>query len=205
METDKTFLQEVDSEAEDQELSLPQYQIHSYPADFTLEILFQKWKDGEIRKDAFQRNYVWPQVRASKLIESFLLGLPVPPVYLYKDDTGDKLIVDGHQRLRSIVYFFSGIFGDPKGEEGGEEKLVPFALIGLHKKSPFLNTTYESLRKDDPTSWKKLKDSVLRSIIMKQLTPKDDTSMFEIFSRFNTGGMPLYAQEIRNCECRDGR
>lgn len=197
-DNDKSFLQPIASEDEDAEVSLRQYQINSYPADFTLEVLVSKWKKGEIRKEGFQRKYVWPQLRASKLIESFLLGLPVPPVYLYEErGTANKLIVDGHQRLRSIVYFFSGWFGDP--EEMSPEEIVPFNLVGLHEKSPYSNASYQDLEEKDPEALNRLKDSVLRSFIMKQTDPDDDSSIFEIFSRFNTGGMPLMPQEIRNC------
>ncbi len=196
---DRSPLQEIASEEEDQESALEPFVISTYPADFTLEVLVEKWTNKEIRKEGFQRRYVWPQVRASKLIESFLLGLPVPPVYLYKDkeDSG-LLVVDGHQRLRTIVYFFSGWFGDR--EEIPEGKLEQFTLIGLHEKSQFHNATFESLKKDTK-AMNNLKTSVLRSFIMQQLEPDDDTSMFEIFSRLNTGGMDLRPQEIRNCVC----
>lgn len=190
-------LQKIKSEEDDAELSLRSYDILNYPADFTLELLVEKWKKGEVRNEGFQRKYVWPKERASKLIESFLLGLPVPPIYLYEErGTGKKLIVDGHQRLKSIVYFFSGWFGDP---EVPEDKATTFNLIGLDERSPYADKTFQSLAEIDPEASVKLKDAVLRSIIMKQIDPDDDTSIFEIFSRFNTGGMALMPQEIRNC------
>lgn len=194
---EKSPLQEIESEQEDADAALQPYTMHTYPADFTLEGLVEKWKKKEIRKEGFQRKYVWTLDRASKLIESFLLGLPVPPVYLYKDrkDSG-LLIIDGHQRLRTIVYFFSGTFGDQ--EEMQEKDIVPFILTGLHKNSPFNGLSYKKLE-EDTKAFNDFNSSVLRSFMMQQIDPNDDTSMLEIFSRLNTGGMALNAQEIRNC------
>jgi hypothetical protein len=60
-------------------------EILSYPADFTLEVLVGKWKKQEINIPPLQRRFIWSQVRASKLIESFLMGLPVPPVFFYQE------------------------------------------------------------------------------------------------------------------------
>lgn len=190
------LFEEVRSEIEDEEMALRQYEILTYPADFTLEVLVSKWGKNEIRKTEFQRRYVWNHIRASKLIESFLLGLPVPPVFFYQDrDDSGLLVVDGHQRLRTLIYFFSGWFGDE--ESGGD--IVPFKLIGLNEKSPYLGATYDSLKINDISAWNRLNSAVLRSFIMKQLTPDDDTSIFQVFERLNTGGMILQGQEIRNC------
>jgi uncharacterized protein with ParB-like and HNH nuclease domain len=176
----------------------------SYPADFTLEVLVGKWKKGEIRIPLLQRRFIWNQVRASKLIESFLMGLPVPPVFFYQErGTNKLLVVDGHQRLRSIVYFFSGRFGEPIPQEAA----IPFTLIELDEKSPYLNATYNWLKENNEAAFNKLINSVLRSFVVKQLDPQDDTSIFQIFERLNTGGVILQGQEIRNCiyegECND--
>src|SRR5437867_3136068 len=101
----------VQSEASDSDYSPSSYEIVTYPADFTLEVLVQKLKDKEIHVTHFQRQYVWTQKQASKLIESFLLGLPVPPIFLYAEPDEKMLVVDGQQRLRSVAYFFEGWFG----------------------------------------------------------------------------------------------
>ncbi len=71
-------LEPVTSEDEDYQSAPADYNINAYPADFTLEVLHQKWSAKEIRIPEFQRAFVWKQVQASKLIESFLVGLPVP-------------------------------------------------------------------------------------------------------------------------------
>jgi len=188
------LFEEIPSEQQDNEVSLRGYDILSYPADFTLEVLVGKWKKAEINIPPLQRRFIWSQGRASKLIESFLMGLPVPPVFFYQErGTNKLLVVDGQQRLRSIVYFFSGKFGEPNEGE------VNFNLIGLDEHSPYLDTTYQKLRDENEEAFNKLNNSVLRSFVVKQIDPQDDTSIFQIFERLNTGGVILQGQEIRNC------
>lgn len=196
MAKDEIDIAPIVSEEEDSETALRPYEILTYPADFTLEILVDKWNRGEIRSPNLQRRFVWPPSRASKLIESFLMGLPVPPVFLYQDrDEGDLLVVDGHQRLRTIAYFFSGWFG-----EKDDPNKTPFNLTGLSEDSPFSGVSFQHLESTSPPTIKRLKDSVLRAYVMKQLRPVDnDSSIIEVFGRLNTGGMALQGQEIRNC------
>lgn len=195
MEKDEIAIARVQSEEEDSQTSLRPYDILSYPADFTLELLVNKWNDREINSPSLQRRYVWPMARASKLIESFLLGLPVPPIFVYQSrEDNSLLVVDGHQRIRSIAYFFSGWFG-----EENDPSREPFKLVGLNIKSPYLGVDFDHLKNTDPGAINRLKNSVLRAFIMKQVQPADDTSIIEIFERLNTGGMALHGQEIRNC------
>lgn len=196
MAKDEIDIAPVMSEEVDSETALRPYEILTYPADYTLEILVKKWGDREIRSPNLQRRFVWTQARASKLIESFLMGLPVPPIFLYQDrEEGDLLVVDGHQRLRAVAYFFSGWFG-----EEGDPKRVPFELVGLSEDSPFSGFTYQKLENTSPSAFKKFKDCVLRAYVMRQLQPADnDSSIIEVFGRLNTGGMALHGQEIRNC------
>jgi hypothetical protein len=188
-------LEIIPSEEEDKDSSPPTYEILTYPADFTLQILVEKLRKGEIVVPPFQRKFVWKLTQASKLVESFLLGLPVPPIYLYtRQKESTSILVDGQQRLRSIDFFFAGWFG-----EKSDPKTKPFHLTGLHKKSRFADKTYEELKDADPDAFIKLNDAVLRSFVVKQLNPNDDTSVFHIFERLNTGGTFLQGQEIRNC------
>jgi uncharacterized protein with ParB-like and HNH nuclease domain len=192
----KDAIERIASEEDDNEVSLKGYDILTYPADFTLEGLVAKWKKGEVKIPSLQRRYVWNQTRASKLIESFLMGLPVPPVFFYLErGTNQLLVVDGHQRLRSIAYFFSGKFGESRKTNEPPE----FSLVGLNEKSPYAGETYASLKSENPAALNKLNNSVMRSFVVKQLEPSDDTSIFQIFERLNTGGVILQGQEIRNC------
>lgn len=185
-------LEPITSEDEDYESAPPDYHISTYPADFTLELLHLKWKSGEILIPDFQRGFVWKQVQASKLIESFLVGLPVPAVFFYSERKSQKFfVIDGQQRLRSVFYFFEGYFG----QEIDEIRRV-FRLTGLSPDSPFTGKTFDELREEDQ---RRLRNAVLRAFIVQQLDPADDTSMYHIFERLNTGGTLLTNQEIRNC------
>lgn len=184
----------LESEEQDRESSPAAYEILSYPADFTLEVLVSKWKKkNEIVVPDFQRRFVWKMTQSSRLIESFLLGLPVPPVFMYLNKDNQLLVVDGQQRLKTVAYFFEGYFGPD------DKKSRPiFRLQGLDEKSPFSNKTYEDIKSTNPAAHRRLNDAVLRSFVIKQLDPKDDTSIYYIFERLNTGGTLLHSQEIRN-------
>jgi len=182
-------IESIDSEREDQESTPCEYKIRSYPADFTLEVLHDKWEKQQIIIPEFQRHFVWKKSQASRLIESFLLDLPVPPIFLYEQSDGKLMVIDGQQRLKSIFYFFDGFF---------ESKEEPFELVGLHEKSRFYNRTFEDLREINQRSYLRLKNATLRSIIIDQVEPQDMTSAYHIFERLNTGGTQLTNQEIRN-------
>jgi len=182
----------IQSETEDSESAPPAYEINSYPADYTLEVLFRKWQDKEIIIPPFQRGYVWNIRQASRLIESFMLGLPVPQIFLYEGADKKSLIIDGQQRLKTIFFFFEGYFGE--ADKTGKRK--EFGLAGLDQKSTWLNKKFTDF---SPADQRKLKDAVLRSIKVKQMDPKDDTSIYHIFERLNTGGTLLRPQEVRNC------
>ena len=185
-------LEPLTSEDEDYESAPSDYQISTYPADFTLELLHLKWKAGDILIPNFQRNFVWKQVQASKLVESFLIGLPVPAVFFYTERQSQHFfVIDGQQRLKSIFYFFEGYFGE---EDQGQRRV--FRLTGLSQESRFRDKTFDELRDEDK---RRLKNAVLRAFVVQQLDPADDTSMYHIFERLNTGGTLLTNQEIRNC------
>ena len=177
-------LEHLSSETADARSSVAMYKIVSYPADFTLRVLHEKWKDDELIISKFQRKFVWTATQASRLIESFLMGLPVPEIFLYKEASQRQVVIDGHQRLRSVFSFFEGQLPDGR----------PFYLQGVNQR--WLGKTYEEL--EDPDS-RRLRDSVLRSIFVQQVDPKDDTSVYHVFERLNTGGTSLTPQEVRNC------
>ncbi|MFQ2154141.1 DUF262 domain-containing protein [Aeromonas sanarellii] len=189
-------LENLESEELDLESTPATYEVITYPADFTLEGLVSKYKKGSMIVPGFQRNYVWSIKQASRLIESFLLGLPVPAIFLFTDEAkNEQLVLDGQQRLMSVVYFFDGYFGDT--DKSGRRKI--FRLTGLNEKSPYYNKSYSDLEENDQAAFNKLNDSVLRAFVVKQITPNGNTSVYHIFERLNTGGTQLVGQEIRNC------
>lgn len=188
-------IEPIPSEIEDSEATLATYDIVTYPADFTLEGLIKKYRAADVIIPGFQRKFVWNINQASKLIESFLLGLPVPAIFLYVEpDTGKHLVIDGQQRLLSVCYFMEGFFG-----EAAKDKRTVFKLKGLHKDSPYFDKTYQELEQTDEPAFRRLNDSVLRAFIVKQLQPEGRASIYHIFERLNTGGTQLVGQEIRNC------
>lgn len=179
-------LEFIASEEEDLDIDEAPYKIRTQGADLTLELYSQKIQSGEIVIPDFQRKYVWPPKKASKLIESFLLGLPVPQVFLYQEaERRDLLVVDGQQRLLSSHFFLSGFF---------EDRTTPFRLRGV--KSKWEGKAFNDLDEGDK---RRLKNYILRATIFEQIDPADSKSVYEIFERLNTGGMPLTAQEVRNC------
>jgi hypothetical protein len=184
--SDDNQLEELESEDKDAQEETTTYKVISYGADYTIQVLYQKLAEGSIIIPEFQRNYVWKLPQASKLVESFLMGLPVPPIFLAKDRETQKLmVVDGNQRLKTIKGFKDKIF--PKTEQAFRLTDVAPAYIGK---------TYDDL---DGNVKRKFDDSVLRSIIVEQVEPHDNQSIYHLFQRLNSGGTTLTNQEIRNC------
>ena len=168
------------------------YDIATYPSDFTLAGIAQMWKDKDIRIPDFQREFVWSIRQSSLLIDSFLSGLPVPPVFFYIEEGSNKnLVIDGQQRILSVVFFMEGHFG----HETPQGRRQTFRLR-LDEKSPYNNKKFVELEETDQ---RKLKQAVLRAVNIRQLSPVgESTSAYHIFERLNTGGTPLSPQEIRN-------
>jgi uncharacterized protein with ParB-like and HNH nuclease domain len=180
----------VDDEAAHDSTVVPvQYNITSFGADYDVEGLVKRLRRGDIFIPPFQRDYVWKQAEASRLIESLLLGLPVPGVFLAKEaDTNKLLVIDGQQRLKSLEFFYDGYFNPKAGE-----KHKPFTLIKVQPQ--FEGKVYEKLEESDRI---KLDNSIIHATIIKQDSPKDgDTSIYHVFERLNNGGRKLTPQEIR--------
>ena len=162
------------------------YSITSYGADYPVDSLVSRIDRDVIFIPSFQRSFVWSINQASRFIESLLLGLPVPGVFFSKEPgTGKLLIIDGQQRLKTLQYFYRGIF------HNGRE----FAL--QHVQERFEGKTLRTLEESDRNT---LDDSIIHATIVKQDEPSDDeSSIYHIFERLNTGGTQLQPQEIRAC------
>lgn len=181
----------VIDEAETDDSSAPQtYNISSYGADMDVDGLVKRLNRGDIFIPPFQRDYVWSINDASRFVESLLLGLPVPGVFLAKDqDTGKSLVIDGQQRLKTLQFYFQGDF-NPKPDR--KVRRV-FKLINVQEQ--FEGRGYEDLDERDRV---RLNDSIIHATIVKQESPSgDDTSVYHVFERLNTGGRKLMPQEIR--------
>lgn len=181
---DELVIEEIESEDEDLDTGIPIYKIGSYPSDPTLEGLYIKKQRDEILIPRFQRGWVWSPTQASKLIDSFLLGLPVPSIFVYKEASGKQIVIDGQQRLKTIWGFFDGVLPDGS----------PFYLRGVSPQ--WSGLYYKNLQEVDQIRYR---DSILRTVIVEQIDPQDTTSIYHIFERLNTGGTGLTPQEVRNC------
>ena len=126
----------------------------------------------------YQRRFRWDDARKSKLIESFLMNVPIPPIFLNEDDFGKYSVIDGKQRLSAINEFITG-------------KLTLKGLL-VFKDLNDLNLY------DLPVEFQnsiKIRATVRAIIILRQ---SDKDIKYEVFQRLNTGGVKLNAQEIRN-------
>ena len=151
-------------EDKDGETTPQEYNVMYMPADYTLSELYDMWKKNAVTIPELHRGYVWTPVQASRLIESFMMDLPVPPVFLMMDADDNALVVDGMHRLLTIFYFFDGRFGG-----GGYHKPTrEFRIVGISKN----NKIYGKRFVDLPNYiQKELKGQLLRSILIRQDPP----------------------------------
>ncbi len=89
---------------------IDEYDLTSSPNDFNVMTIFNFMESHVIRIPEIQRNFVWDIKRSSKLIESLILGLPVPQIFLYEESRNSFAVIDGQQRLMSIYYFIKQRF-----------------------------------------------------------------------------------------------
>lgn len=165
------------------------YTIRSWGADLSFRELTSMYRDGDLLKPELQRKYVWTREEASRFIESLLLGLPVPSIFLAEAEEEKRLIIDGYQRIMTVYDFIEGIFSDDK-------KIFKLSTSKKFNKrwrgKAFLELT--------PSEQRKIRNTTIHAIIFTQDSPKEgDTGMYQIFERINTSGRALTAQEIRNC------
>jgi len=171
------------------------YSITAYGADYPVDSLVKRihsediivprftWEsDDESEIVGFQREYVWPRSKADRFIESLLLGLPVPGIFLVKEPSGRLLVLDGHQRLFSLQSYYEGVI---HGKE--------YRLTNVQER--FTGRRYQDLDVEDR---RRLDDSIIHATVIRQDEPTEDqSSVYLIFERLNTGGVNLQPQEIR--------
>ena len=198
------------------DLQVDEYDITVSPNDFNVMTLCTFVDRGSVRIPGFQRNFVWDLGRASRLIESLILGLPVPQLFLYEQERNRFLVIDGQQRLMSVYYFVKRRF--PRSDRRADirrvfdqEGRVPDEILYDDSYFETFNLKLSGDRPDLKNRLRGLNYSTLtdefrtqldlrpiRNIVIKQSAPQDDrSSIFEIFNRLNTGGMNLRPQEIR--------
>jgi uncharacterized protein with ParB-like and HNH nuclease domain len=197
------------------EIQVEEYDITAAPNDFNIITIYSFLESGAVRIPGFQRNYVWDLGRASKLIESLILGLPVPQIFLYEVERNRFLVIDGQQRLMSVYYFIKQRF--PRKEKRAElrtifdqhgripdevthdDKYFENFRLKLSEALPGSPNRFKGLAHNTLGQYKtQFELRTIRNVIIKQNSPKgDDSSMYEVFNRLNTGGINLKPQEIR--------
>jgi hypothetical protein len=194
-EADVADQKRVSDFADDDRQLLSAFSISSYGADYTIDSLVKRVRNGDFFVPPFQRAFVWNLKQSSRFIESLLMGLPVPGVFVFREaSTNRHLIIDGQQRLKSLSYFYSGRF--PKGAFPGQPQKEDKVFRLDDVRSPWADKTYDEL---DDASRRRLDDSVIHTTIFRQDSPENDGSVYEVFERINTGGVKLSPQEIRIC------
>lgn len=165
------------------------YNISSWGADLSFREIISMYDEGELVKPELQRKYVWDKPEASRFIESLLLGLPVPSIFLANTKDNRKLIIDGYQRVMTVFDYVTGVWQT-------DNKV--FKLSNTEK----INERWRGLAFGElnPTDQRKIRSTTIHAIIFEQKSPADnDTSLYQVFERINTGGRTLLPQEIRNC------
>jgi len=165
------------------------YTINSWGADLSFRELITMRDDNEMVKPELQRKFVWDRTEASGFIDSILLGLPVPSIFLAKTTDEKYLIIDGYQRITTVFDFVKGIFSQ-------DNKV--FKLANSEKiNKKWRGKAFIELEEKDQ---RRIKNTTIHAIIFEQLHPSENnTSLYQIFERINTTGRTLYPQEIRNC------
>lgn len=162
--------------------------IYTDQGDPEVDSLHKRFTKGRLNvQPVFQRQFVWDKVKSSRLIESALLDIPIPIIYLSEEKDGKENVIDGQQRLTAFFSFIDGKLPDNS----------EFKLSGLKVFTELNGKKFKELSEelqDKITTYK------IRAIKFKK--ESDGDLQFEIFARLNTGSVPLNDQELRNCVFR---
>lgn len=164
--------------------------------DMSIGELVNLYKDKElIINPNFQRYFVWSDSQKTRFIESIILGIPVPSIFVYQNEKGVWELVDGLQRL-STIFEFVGVLRKPDGDIAG-----PSTLNGTKMLPSLANRAWAEIPDSDAREigleqQLEIKRSRMRVEILKK--ESDSQAKFELFQRLNTGGTQLKPQEVRN-------
>ena len=147
---------------------------------------YQLYKQGKkigviILDGEFQRNNVWGRKMNSRLIESILIGIPIPLIYVFEDKDHNYIVLDGKQRLSAIFDYFDNKY-----------KLNDLEFLG----SKLNNKKYRDLKNDDEKFASKIEDTQLNFVIIKNET--SEIIKLKTFERINQQGKRLTPQELRH-------
>lgn len=159
--------------------------------------LLNLYRDDELKiNPEYQRLFRWNATSKTRFIESLLLGIPVPPIFVFQDENGVWELIDGLQRV-STIFQFVGVLRGPRAAELGA-----LVLEGTNYLPSLAGMRWEASDPDGldgigQAQQLQIKRARLRVEILKK--ESDVKAKYELFQRLNTGGAPLTEQEVRNC------
>lgn len=175
---------ELDAETEEIVGDADNRPVSSQPFDWTISTLREKFERGQIDlQPAYQREYVWdlrPEL-PSRLIESLLLEIPIPPIYFGKMPGKRLEVIDGQQRLTTLIRFVRN----------------EFSLQRLQRTSSLNGKFFRDMSEEHQAM---VLDATIRTVVIDSGT--NQNLRYEVFERLNRGSMPLNEQELRNCVYR---
>lgn len=181
----------------EEEIGVARKEIVADGYDMSIGELINLYRDKEIQIDPeFQRLFRWNLTRKTRFIESILLGLPLPPIFVYQSKIGVWELIDGLQRVSTILEFV-GMLQEADGTLHTATELEGTRFL------PSLANKRWTASSDDAgdgigtAQQLQIKRARMRVEILKQ--ESDPQAKYELFQRLNTGGETLSEQEVRNC------
>jgi hypothetical protein len=181
----------------DEEIALARKEIVADGYEMSVGEIMNLYRDKEIViSPAFQRLFRWTDSQKTRFIESLLLGIPIPPIFVVQGDKGVWELIDGLQRL-STVLEFSGLL---RSEEG--DLTPPSSLEGTKFLPSLAGKKWEDTNEqaqDGIGKEQQLQIKRARLRVERRKKESDPKAKYELFQRLNSGGANLTPQEVRNC------
>ena len=199
----KDIIFETDGEENEEELNIDLSKFNQaviWGTDWTTETMARQLEKGNIDLNpSFQRRDAWSEQEKSRLIESLMLGFPVPPIILAenKQKKNSYLVIDGKQRLLSIRRFYSNVSEKEFKAKNLKEKdaFKQLKLKGLDILKDFNGKTYSQMQVENTEYINNLDNQSIRTIVIKNWP--DEAFLYTVFLRLNTGSKKLSPQELR--------
>ena len=167
------------------------FKIKHWVSNRSFGELIDMYENKEIKIPEMQREFVWNSSKSSRLIESIVLGLPIPPLFLLEVNDNEYEIIDGYQRLTTVFNF---VQGNPWGGKKEKGRNIASKLSSKNILNEIAGKKFNDL---DEKYQRKIRRSTIPLMEFKQLTPGDFSSKYLIFERINTGSDKLNAMQIR--------
>ena len=199
----KDIIFETDGEENEEEFNIDLSKFNQaviWGTDWTTETMARQLEKGNIDLNpSFQRRDAWSEQEKSRLIESLMLGFPVPPIILAenKQKKNSYLVIDGKQRLLSIRRFYSNVSEKEFKEKNLKETdaFKQLKLKGLDILKDFNGKTYSQMQVENAEYINNLDNQSIRTIVIKNWP--DEAFLYTVFLRLNTGSKKLSPQELR--------